>query len=193
MMQSKCCKRIAITGGIGSGKSAVLEILRKKGYPAFSCDEIYAELCGEQEYLDQLSFLFPDCVKEGAFDRRTLSKKVFSDEKARGKLNALSHPLIMKRLLDRMAESPLAFAEVPLLFESRSEMLFDGVIVVMREKSARIEGVKKRSGLSEKEILMRMARQFDYKNVPENCFIIKNDGTLSALEAKIEEIVSKIV
>ena len=187
-------KKIAITGGIGSGKSAVSEILRKKGQPVFSCDEIYAELCGEEKFLKELNGIFPGCVKDGKLDRKTLSKIVFLNEAEHEKLNSFTHPHISARLMEKMSVYPIAFAEVPLLFESGLENQFDAVIVVMREKSTRIASVKARDGLTEEEIRLRMSRQFDYDTLPEkNCYIIENNGSLADLERKTEEIVSNIV
>ena len=189
-MQSK---KIAITGGIGSGKSAVSQIIRQAGYPVFSCDGIYAELCRDPEYLDKLKILFPDCVKDGQLLRGELSKKVFGDKRSLQALNELSHPLIMERLDTEMRKFPLSFAEVPLLFEGGYANRFDEVIVVMRNKRLRIESVKARDHLTEQEILSRMAEQFDYANLPEKCFVINNDGTLSDLHKSTQIILNKIL
>ncbi len=88
-------KKIAVAGGIGSGKSTVLNILKKHGCAVFSCDEIYAELCADAEFLYGLSVLFPEVVKAGRLDRALLSSMIFSDPQARAKLNDYTHPLIM--------------------------------------------------------------------------------------------------
>lgn len=186
-------KRIAVTGGIGSGKSAVLSMLKERGYPVFSCDGIYAELSGEEGYLSALAELFPGCVKEWGLDRAALSARVFSDESERKKLNALSHPLIMERLIARMRPFALSFAEVPLLFEEGYETLFDGTIVVLRERSARVRAVMERNGLSEEETLARIARQYDYSVLPEGCYPLVNDGSLADLSEKLGKILGKIL
>ncbi len=188
----KQSKKIAVTGGIGSGKSLVLSNLKKWGYAVFSCDEIYAELCTEEEFLRGLARLFPFAVKEGALDRATLSSVVFSDSGAREKLNGYTHPLVMERLFARMEGFPLSFAEVPLLFESGYEKDFDGVIVVLREKKARVEAVKRRSGLTEEEVLKRMDSQFGYGSLPEGCFALSNDGTEEELCGRLKEIVASL-
>ncbi len=185
-------KKIAITGGIGSGKSAFSALLREKGYPVFSCDEIYAELRREPQYVTALQAVFPDCVKDGTIDKSALSKKVFSDEKELMKLNALSHPLIMERLLQKMERERVCFAEVPLLYEGGFEGLFDGVILLKREKSARIAAVKLRDGLSEEEILARIARQRDHDASCGGCIVIENDGTLSDLRGKADEVLKRL-
>lgn len=178
-------KKIALTGGIGSGKSAALGILRAHGCAAFSCDEIYCGLCEEPLFTAGLASLFPFAVKDGKLDRTALANAVFSDEEARKKLNAYTHPRIMERLFSLMEPYPLSFAEVPLLFEEGYGAAFDEIIVLMRDKAARIEALKGRSGLSEQEIAARMESQFGYDAIPEGCHILQNDGSLADLEAKL--------
>ena len=184
MMQSK---KFAITGGIGSGKSTVCRILMEKGFQVFSCDEIYRELRGERAYLDKIAELFPECVNENGLNAPALSARVFSDATALERLNAVSHPLIMKRLMARMNELPLSFAEVPLLFEGGFDALFDGVLAIRREKGARLAAVRARDGLTETEILARMEKQFDDRLLSQkNCVILENDGDETDLSVKLE-------
>lgn len=182
-------KRFAITGGIGSGKSVFSQILREKGYPVFSCDEIYAVLRTEESYLSALKELFPDCVKDGVLEKAALAARVFSDENELARLNALSHPLIMKRLFERMQQEPVAFAEVPLLFEGGYEGQFDGVIALVRDRNERIRNVMRRDGLTEQEVLARISRQADEKTAYEkSCLIVENNGTLNDLKNKAEDV-----
>ena len=77
----KQSKKIAITGGIGSGKSTVAKILINKGYKVFSCDEIYSEIVDERDFLDKLCSEFGNILTvQGALDRKKLSSIVFDDE-----------------------------------------------------------------------------------------------------------------
>ena len=119
-------KKIAITGGIGSGKSTVLHIFGEMGYPIFSCDEIYREIIDTAEYVKKIEMTFPRCVVDGKVDRKLLASTVFGNGEALEKLNAIAHPLIMQRLLEEMKNctSEKVFAEVPLLFEGNYEALF---------------------------------------------------------------------
>lgn len=184
-------KRVAVTGGLGSGKSAALSLLKARGYPVFSCDEIYAELATEESYLSALSDLFPGSVKEGVLDRAALSRVVFSDEEARKRLNALSHPLVMERLLGQM-KGPLSFAEVPLLFEGGFEGLFDETIVVLRNKEARLRAVEERSGLTREEALARMAAQYDYSRLPRGVLRLPNDGSMEELARSLDSLLARL-
>lgn len=184
MKQSK----YAVTGGIGSGKTVFCNILREWGYPVYSCDEIYREVLRDGEYLKELSLLFPDCFTGGTPDKKALARRAFSSEENNRALNALAHPRVMKKLFEQAAEDEVFFAEVPLLFEGGYESLFDGVIVLEREKSARVFAVTARDGLTEEEVLARMARQADEKTYREKkCVVVKNDGDMISLRLKAEE------
>ena len=186
--------KIAVTGGLGSGKSEFCGILREMGYPVFSCDEINRELWKDPSYLSELAGLFPDCLTDGLPDKTKLSRKVFSDERARARLNTLSQPRIMQELIGRMNRFPTTvFAEVPLLFEGGYEKLFDAVIALRRDKETRISAVRKRDGLTRTDALARIQRQFDPDKLEEkHCLIVENDGDRAALKQKAELILQAI-
>lgn len=186
--------KIAVTGGLGSGKSEFCGILREMGYPVFSCDEINRELWKDPSYLSELAGLFPDCLTDGLPDKTKLSRKVFSDERARARLNALSQPRIMQELIRRMNGFPTTvFAEVPLLFEGGYEKLFDAVIALRRDRETRISAVSKRDGLTRTDALARIQRQFDPDKLEEkHCLIVENDGDRAALKQKAELILQAI-
>ncbi len=190
-------KKIAITGGIGSGKSCVLHIFGEMGYPIFSCDEIYREIIDMPEYIQKIEGIFPECIVDGKIDRKILSKTVFQNRELLSKLNSIAHPLIMQRLLGRMDEcaSETVFAEVPLLFEGNYENLFDKIIVVLRKQAERIESVVERDQISSVEVKNRISSQFNFDdpknaNRLKNCNVIflKNEGGLSALKNKIADL-----
>ena len=186
-------KKIAVTGGIGSGKSLFCDILKGMGYAVFSCDEIYARMLQEEEYLSLLRARFPDCFSGGTLDKKRLAERTFSCCEDREALEALAHPMIMQRLLREMEGNELAFAEVPLLFEGGYEGLFDCVVALMRNKEERVKAVKNRSGLTEGEVLSRMESQFDPALLSsKNCLIVENNGTQEDLKQKVEEIISQL-
>jgi len=186
-------KKIAVTGGIGSGKSAFCNILREKGYPVFSCDEIYRDLWQSATYREGLLRLFPDCATHGEIDKKLLSETVFHDRERLQKLNAYAHPKVMEKLFSAMQGEGLLFAEVPLLFEGGFEELFDGVIAIKRADETRKRAVALRDGLSEEEITARMSNQFDPAKYGEKgCIIIENNGSLSDLSQKAEEAIAKL-
>ena len=192
--------KIAITGGIGSGKSTVARYFKEKGFPVFSCDEIYKEIYKTSEYQLVLAETFPDCIKNGKIDKQLLSQMVFSTPEALQTLNKLAHTRIMSTLYQRMsdAETQVVFAEVPLLFEGGYENAFDQVIVVLRDEAQRIKAVSLRDNITKEAVKSRMKSQFDYNNF-ENIqtlkkrgyIFVKNDFDEVCLRERLEEFLSK--
>ncbi len=184
---------IAITGGIGSGKSLALSALSKKGYLVLSSDKIVSELYEKRKIKLLLKTLFPTAVTGRIklnIDRKIISDYVFNNSDMLKKLTDLITPLVMEEILKRYKKAKTTvFAEVPLLFECGFEKYFDQVIVIFRDKKARIDSVKRRSNLSEEQIESRMNAQFDYDNSDlSNYIVIKNDGTETDLEQKVLDI-----
>ncbi len=193
---------IAITGGIGSGKSTALEYVKDLGYDTFSCDEIYKQICATDEYGLALAQAFPNCVQDGKIDRQKLSELVFSDKIALKRLNELSHGRIMASLHDSIskAKTKLVFAEVPLLFEGGYEADFDYVIVVLRDIEKRVKAICERNGVSAAEALARINNQWDYDNHKnqtylqnEKFILLWNNLEVSDLEAKISNAIELIM
>ena len=192
-------KKIAITGGIGSGKSTVLKIIKEEGFPTFSCDEIYKEILFDEEYIRLVSLSFPTAIKNANIDKKVLSDIVFNDKNKRKELDSIAHPIIMERLFEKISpiDKGIIFVEVPLLFECGYANLFDGVIVVQRSKQERIKAVMNRDCLDEKSVLARMNAQFDYSvfdidgNIERNIQILYNDQPIENLIENIKNIIAK--
>lgn len=190
MKQSK--RYIAVTGGIGSGKSTVARLIGAMGYPVFSADAAARDIYSDPCVLAEVRRRFPACIRDGEVDRKALADVVFSDKAALRALDSITHPAIMRRLWDAMraAQGRLVFAEVPLLLEGGYEDAFDGVIVVRRPREERIRAVIERDGLTREEVLSRMKNQFDYEKNPLNGHtVIENDGDVAALKAAVEQVV----
>ena len=194
-------KKIAITGGIGSGKSEAIKIIKSLGFPVFSCDEIYKEVIHSKEYIELIENNFPSCVKNGIIDKKELAAIIFDQSEKRNLLNSLAHPLIMKQLLNQMEQTStvLVFAEVPLLFEGGLETLFDHIIIIRRSKTARIQSVIQRDNLTQEEIQKRIEAQFDYseenlKNIStrNSVTIIPNEEDLLLFKEIIINEISKL-
>ena len=188
-------KMIAITGGIGSGKSSVLHYLSEMGYPIFSCDQIYREVIRTPAYIHKISEAFPTCIINNTIDRKRLGEIVFNDTDKLSLLNSIAHPLIMESLFSKMKDckQEVAFAEVPLLFEGNYEKHFDGVIVVCRNIEERIRSIVQRDKITKDESLQRISSQFDYDNAENrfkkcNAISIDNNGSVEELQAKIKAL-----
>ena len=191
-------KRIAVTGGIGSGKSLVCKILKELGQECYSCDEIYRLLWGEESYQKELLSLFPAIEKDGKADKELLAALVFQDKNALRQLNAFAHPKIMSRLYALMneCERELVFAEVPLLFEGGYEKDFDFVIVVLRDKAERILSTAQRDCLPVQAVTKRIAAQFDYDTIErtnKGYIFIENDRSIANLQEKVRSILTYLM
>ena len=117
------------------------------------------------------------------------------------KLNELAHPLVLKRLEEKLSSclGKYVFVEVPLLFESEWSDLFDAVFVVLRPLSQRIQAVQRRDGLSEEEIRLRIQNQFHYDDAVqaglfenENIYRIENDGDETALANVVKKRIHEL-
>ena len=187
--------KIAITGGIGSGKSAVLNIIKELGYSVISCDEIYRELLSDKSFTKNLEEEFGDILKQDKnLDRNKLSKIVFNDKEKLKRLNDITHPAIMKKVIKKMAGEKISFCEVPLLFEGGYESLFDEVIVVLRDLNSRISAITQRDGIDENEVINRINSQVIYENLQfEKYYVIHNNSDFVDLAQQTLKIVDKII
>lgn len=188
-------KIYAITGGIGSGKSLVIQYLKSKGYITYGADEIYDTLLNDDNFVYGIYKLLEIPYKTGEkFDRELVSKIVFNDKEKLKVLNAFTHEKIMsKMILLSKTHNGIVFNEVPLLFESGYENLYDDVIVIVRDKTKRINAVIKRDGKSKHQVENIIKNQFDYDKISQKKHIlIVNDGDIKSLYNKVDEILSEI-
>ncbi len=158
---------IALTGGIGSGKSTVAAAYRAIGVKVVDADVISRALTAPGgEALPLIRQTFGDGVfhADGTLDRAALGGRVFSDPAVRSALNALLHPMITQRVVRELqalanAGEPAALLEIPLLFETGMDHLADAVICVTAPEETRIRRIRRRDGLTREEALARIRSQ----------------------------------
>ena len=192
-MQEK--KLIALTGGIGSGKSTALQILGELGYKTLTSDKIVSELYEKKEVRQLLKHMFPDAVlgEDLILDRKKIAKEVFSNKQKHQALTQLITPMVMAEIIKRTTGDELCFVEVPLLFECGFEDFFDGVFVITRPLNQRIQSVMSRSSLTKEQVLARINNQFDYESADLTPFIIiENGGSTEELKQKILSIINSL-
>lgn len=183
-------KIIGLTGGIGSGKSSVLEVFSAKGIPCYQSDHQARKLMQEDERLvEQIKALFGDDIyKENQLDRAQLADLVFADKAKLESLNAIVHPAVQIDFKVFIAEqdAPYVLKEAAILFETGVAEVCDAVILVTAPELLRIERVMKRENIDPKSIRARMNHQWsDNQKIPLADFIIDNiewDKTLESIE-----------
>ena len=190
---------IALTGGIGSGKSTVADIIRNLGYEVFDCDEITREITLTESFLSDARKVDERFVKvvdgKPVYDRKAVSGIVFSDEKKLEKLDSLIHPRVFERLkeLKENAKGDICFCEIQLLFETQSENRFDGTIIVVSDLKRRTERIEKRNGFTKEQILAIMSTQTDYDKIDKDKYVvIDNDCDGNELRKETERAVFEI-
>ena len=186
--------KIAITGGIGSGKSEVCSYIRRAGFPVFSCDEIYGELLNKGIFDSDLKKCFGEQIFiDGKLNKKMLSGIVFENKEELEKLNKLTHNKILDCAFEKMKAYKLSFLEVPLLFENGFEELFDGVIVVLRKIEDRIQSVVKRSSISTEEAILRIKSQYNYDNYDfMKYYVIHNNSNFEHLSECVNNVLKNI-
>ena len=192
-------KIIAITGGIGSGKSSVLEILKSLNKTVISCDEITKELYGKRLVKSKIKELFPSAVSGKIFlkvDKSVISKAVFNDRENYEKLTRYLTPLIFSVAMTRakkLANNGDVFVETPVLFELKYDKHFEKIIVVKRKLEDRIGAVISRSNLTKEQVIERINNQINYDETDfSNCVVIDNDGDLEKLKISTLKAIEKI-
>jgi dephospho-CoA kinase len=160
--------RVALTGGLATGKSYVRGRIASRGVPTIDADVIVHGLFapGSETTRDIVGLFGPDMLAgDGAVDRRALGALVFQDAEARRALEAIVHPRVYDRIVRWMAAQEAcgarwALAEIPLLFETGHEGDFDRVIVAACPPEEQVRRVAARDGLSESAARARLAAQW---------------------------------
>ena len=188
---------VAITGGLGSGKSQALLTLKNAGYHTISCDEITNELYNDKKVIKRLAKMFPNAKRGFIFlrvDKKEIAKTVFSNPQKLASLTEFLTPLILKQSLLRAQKNDgVTFIEVPLLFETNAQDNFDKVLVIKRQLTERINSVMKRSNLTKEQVLERINAQFDYDNNDlENCVIINNDDSIESFRQAVMDFAKSL-
>lgn len=187
---------VGLTGGIGSGKSAVADLLAQFGAVIVDADVLAREVVepgtpGLAAVADRFGpgVLLPD----GRLDRAALAAVVFADADARADLNAIVHPRVRALAADRraaaLASDPdaLVVDVIPLLVETGQAGRFDTVVVVDCPEDVQVARVMARSGLSEAEARARVAAQASRaRRLAAADVVVRNEGTLDDLRAEVE-------
>ena len=155
--------KIGVTGGIGSGKSTVCELLRDRGVAVYDSDSRAKQLMAESEALrEQLIAVFgAECYNAEGLNRAFLASKVFGNEEALQQLNSIVHPAVRAdfQTWAELQSSPYVVLESAILFEAGFETEVDATLAVMAPMPMRLERTMARDGVDKQSVMRRMEHQ----------------------------------
>jgi dephospho-CoA kinase len=193
-------RRIAITGGIASGKTSVCRVFQELGAFVVDADAIVHELLSHDTNLSQqvIRLLGKDVLVDGKLSRKVIADKVFKDPEALHALEQLLHPAVLKRIeklydqARRRTDCVAFVVESPLLFEIGQEKFYDIVVAVVADETIRRERFVQ-SGWSSQEYEKRMKRQLDPALKARRAdYVIENNGSLDHLHKQVVELNKRI-
>jgi len=193
--------RVALTGGIATGKSHVRARFESIGIPTVDADLLARDAVakGSAGLAAVVRRFGSDvCEADGTLDRRKVGAIVFHDPDARRDLEKIVHPYV-REMTERWFASldperaPFAVADIPLLFESQREGDFDAVIVTACEPETQLRRLMARDGLGEAEARQRIAAQWPLeKKIANADYVIRTDGTFDETNRQVDAVVSRL-
>jgi len=185
-------KIIGLTGGIGSGKSTVLELFKILGVKTYSADESAKKLVNTDPYLINLikSSFGENIYDKGQLNSKKLSNIVFEDKEKLKLLNSIIHPAVARdfKLFLNSNNEDYIVKEAAIIFETKSENNYDKIILIQSPLEIRIERVVNRDNISKEEVMKRINNQLDENLIIDKCdYVIINENK-EDLEDKVLSI-----
>ncbi|CAB4639954.1 unannotated protein [freshwater metagenome] len=184
---------IALTGGIGSGKSLAAQYFAELGAFVIDADQLSREAIERgSKGFDEVVSIFGDAILlNGEINRKALAESIFKDPILKSKLEAIVHPFVKKKFefaVSSLKDNEVLVYEIPLLVETKSQDRFDLVITVESEYENRVERLRSR-GMQKSEIDARIASQATRPEREEVAdFLIENNGNEDELLRQVENI-----
>ncbi len=193
---------IGLTGGIGTGKSTISQILREKKFPVIDLDVISHEVIKFPKVIKKIvenfgkeilenSSNFENKNNEIQVSREKLGKIIFENREKRLLLNSIMHPEILRVMREQVSKykksNKIVFVEIQLLFEVQWEKEFDYILLVSAKKSTQIRRILERDNRSENDALNIINSQMSLEEKRKRSdFVIENDGNIEELKEKID-------
>lgn len=193
---------IGLTGGIGTGKSTISQILREKKFPVIDLDVISHEVIKFPKVIKKIvenfgkeilenSSNFENKNNEIQVSREKLGKIIFENREKRLFLNSIMHPEILRVMREQVSKykknNKIVFVEIQLLFEVQWEKEFDYILLVSTKKSTQIRRILERDNRSENDALNIINSQMSLEEKRKRSdFVIENDGNIEELKEKID-------
>lgn len=193
--------KVALTGGIATGKSYVLAALQRRGIPCLDADTLaHGVMAQGTEASAAIAARFGDVLTpDGSVDRAKLGPLVFADQATRRELEAIVHPAVYRaiavglRAFELVERPPFAVADIPLLFESGHERDFDRIIATVCSESTQRARLRAR-GLNDAEASQRLAAQWPAAEKARRAHIvISTEGTFTETDAQLEQAVRTLL
>ena len=194
-------KIIGLTGGIGSGKTSVADLLRSHGLPVIDADQLARDVVEPGQLgLAELADAFGDDIlaADGTLNRGELAARAFASEEATARLNAITHPRIMAlrdELIDAARDNgePAIIYDMPLLVEKGQHKDMDLVVVVHVDVDKRVERLVNGRGLDEADVRRRIdAQTSDEERLAVADVVIDNNGAREELEAQVQALADRV-
>jgi dephospho-CoA kinase len=178
--------KVAITGGIGSGKSLVCQVFKTLGIPIFNADAVSNQLVENNKELKEaiIKLFGTESYLNNNYNRKYIGNIVFNNPEKLQLLNDLIHPLAKQAAKQWFEEqhAPYAIKEAAILFESNAQQDIDIVIGVTAPETLRIERVMQRTGYSIDEVIKRIQLQMPNEEKMAKCdYVIQNDNKTALL------------
>jgi dephospho-CoA kinase len=192
--------RVALTGGIATGKSYCLRHFAELGAPVVDADRLARDAVaagspGLAAVVDRFGseILAPD----GSLDRAMLGRIVFGDSRARAALEAIVHPEVYRRIREWLANLPaatrVAIADIPLVFETGHNHDFDGVVVAACDAAEQLRRLVARDGLSESDANARLAAQWPIdEKVKRGDYVVWTDRGFAETDRQIRDVYARL-
>jgi dephospho-CoA kinase len=188
---------IGLTGGIASGKSTIAQLLAHRGALLVDADQVAREVVQPGEpALEAIASSFGQAVlqADGSLNRSALGAIVFQDKASLAKLESITHPAIRQRMQHRIhtyaEQNPgaLVVADVPLLYETNQQALYEGIMVVYVPEKIQLTRLMERNQMDEAEAKRRISLQMDIEEKRRRAdWVIDNSGPLADTERQIDD------
>lgn len=193
-------RKIALTGGMATGKTYVATRLKEAGVPMVDADVLAREVVapGTPGLAAVRRRFGPDAVRrDGTMDRVRVGQIVFKDKRARLDLEAIIHPAVQKAIdqfFDNLPKrTPFAVADVPLLFETGRDKQFHSIVVAACPREMQLQRVMERNKMSTEDAERRLNAQLPIdQKVKKATYVIRTDGTFEETDAQVAELVKKL-
>ena len=182
---------IAITGGIGSGKTTFANFLAEQGHPVIFADDISKELlANDPDVKNEIVSEFGAKAYQGKkINKKLLADNIFSNPSKLKKINSILHPRVRKRIefisKEYFETKDFVFVEAAIIYESKIEKMYDFVVLIVADETLRMMRINKSKKISKEDFINRSQNQLsDAVKIKKADFIFTNNGTKAELKQK---------